>query len=73
MPRHNNKTARYTDLVEWDKAQFRLGDHAVPVNIEITGRTVRDYNWSGKKKIRVRIEFVQDGEPSDFTGGYAWI
>ena len=40
-----------------------------PVNIEITGRSVtyRD----GMAMMRCRVEWVRDGEPSDFDG--AWV
>ena len=62
---------------DWDKAQFRLprpaafsGDpiQSLGVNIVVTGRTVQRREcgfW-----VRVRIEFVGDGEPSEFTGGW---
>ena len=51
--------------------QFRLpscgGDLAV--NVVVTGRKVRccsgSWGW-----VRVKIEFVGDGEASDFTGGW---
>ena len=41
----------------------------VAVNVIITGRT--RIRRSGGYYVRVRIEFVGDGEPSTFTGG--WI
>lgn len=48
---------------------FRLMSHLgynLAVNIIITGRTVRSNG-----KVRCKIEFVGDGEPSVFTRG--WI
>jgi hypothetical protein len=61
----------------WDKAQFRLprpaafsGDpiQSLAVNVVVTGRTVQ--LREGGYWVRVRIEFVGDGEPSTFTGGW---
>jgi hypothetical protein len=59
---------------DWDKAQFRLtGQIAdVAVNVVVTGRTLRrgagSVDW-----VRVRVEFVGDGEPSSFSGGWMKI
>lgn len=62
---------------DWDKAQFRLktmsGEYGGPVksiavNIKVTGKTYQrfgDDQW-----IRVQIEWVGDGEPSTFSGGW---
>lgn len=42
-----------------------------PVNVTITGRTVQ---WKlGSPRVRVRIEFVDDGQPSTFAGGWLWL
>lgn len=40
-----------------------------PVNVEITGRKVWFRKFS-KPAVRVRIEWVEDGEPSTFTSGW---
>ena len=42
---------------------------SVAVKITITGRVIK--YTSCDKRLRCRIEFLKDGEPSDFTGG--WI
>lgn len=71
---------------DWDEAQFRIptsiradgpylptpsGYVEVAVNVEITGRTLRWRGWNrGGSWVRVRIEFVGDGEPSTFSGGW---
>ena len=62
---------------DWDRAQFRLlRPNAFPsdpiqslaVNIVITGRTWQ--RRQGDYWVRLRIEFVGDGEPSVFVGGW---
>jgi hypothetical protein len=62
---------------DWDQAEFRLPrPNAFPndpiqslaVNIVITGRTWQ--RREGDYWLRVRIEFVGDGEPSAFAGGW---
>lgn len=59
---------------DWDAAQFRikLGSNgpikSLAVNVEITGRTIQYHNlayW-----IRIKIEFVGDGEPSQIYRGW---
>jgi hypothetical protein len=61
----------------WDKADFRLNsatftDESMAVNIKITGRTFqRPWGFNSPRAVRVRIEFVGDGEPSSFSG--AWM
>jgi len=60
---------------EWDKAQFYL---TMPrtrmkraVNITVTGRTFQKPNGKyGPEAVRIKIEFVGDGEPSTFAGGW---
>lgn len=61
---------------DWDKADFRIESGRWPyskiaINITITGRTVQ-YTGSGAK-VRIKIEFVGDGEPSEYTGGWLFI
>lgn len=41
---------------------------AVAANIVVTGRTVQ--RKAGMYMVRVRIEFVGDGDPSTYTSGY---
>ena len=58
---------------EWEGASFRLeGRHsASAVNVTVSGRKVR---WhEDAPAVRVRIEWVREGEPSDFSHGWAWL
>lgn len=58
----------------WDQAEFYLptgytaGITKIAVNITVTGRTWQRH--SGDLWVRVRIEFVGDGEPSVFHKGW---
>jgi hypothetical protein len=55
--------------------QFRLPahDYRLAVNIKVTGKAYWTRTYSGPSfKSRVRIEFVGDGEPSSFCGGYIY-
>jgi hypothetical protein len=58
----------------WDKAQFYLPTNSggpikeLAVNVTVTGRTLQ--RMQGDLFVRVKIEFVGDGEPSTFTGGW---
>ena len=65
--------ANLHDYPEWSKADFYLQGryHQVAVNVTVTGRTFqRPWGYSGPKAVRVKIEFVGDGEPSTFSGGW---
>ena len=61
---------------DWDKAEFRWPNpipewqqsHAIAVNVEVTGRTIRYY--SGEAWVRVKLTWVGDGEPDTTTGGF---
>lgn len=59
---------------EWNMAQFYLPTNSngpvksLAVNVTITGRTLR--RKDDNDCIRVKIEFVGDGEPSTFTKGW---
>lgn len=59
---------------DWNKAQFRLPTgssgpiKSLAVNVTITGRTWQ--RREGDLWVRVRVEFVGDGEPSVFVGGW---
>jgi len=62
---------------DWNNAEFRLprpnafpGDpiQSLAVNVVITGRSFQ--RREGDYWCRVRIEFVGDGEPSVFVGGW---
>jgi|SRR5215469_6353966 len=62
---------------DWDKAAFRWPNpihewresHAIACNLKITGRTFQERN--GKNfYVRVRFEWVGDGEPSTYSGGW---
>lgn len=60
---------------DWDKADFYLptgyqcGITKVAVNIKVTGRTLRR-RYGDSQWVRIKIEFVGDGEPSTFLGGW---
>ena len=81
MPDGWSETFIYSKLVEANEidrdvlgASFRIitGHEAIPtlpVNVNVTGRTAR--RWGGGLRTRIKIEFVKDGEPSEFSNG--WI
>lgn len=58
----------------WDVARFRLPTgsagpvESLAVNVVATGRTWQ--RREGGYWVRVRVEFVGDGEPSVFAGGW---
>lgn len=62
---------------DWDQAQFRFPTWAlgpnkgVACNVVVTGRTfqVRE----GARWVRCQVEFVGDGEPSTFAGGWVLV
>jgi len=53
--------------------EYRLHSRGgnLAVNVRITGRPYPTSNYNLWKS-RCRIEFVGDGEPSIFAGGYIW-
>jgi hypothetical protein len=61
---------------DWDQAEFRLPSLSYPdvsfaVNIRITGRTFQRRPYSDLNWVKVEIEAVGDGEPSEFFPGWA--
>jgi hypothetical protein len=61
----------------WDKADFAWDVFCdgpikeLAANVYVTGRTVQ---WkSGCQVVRVRVEFVGDGEPSTFANGWMYF
>ena len=53
----------------WDGCQFvlpsaRYSNESYAVNVKVTGRT------DVRGMVRVQLEFVKDGEPSSFQGGW---
>lgn len=46
------------------------GNHTYPVNITITGRTLRFDNRFSRPYMRIRIEWVHDGKVSTYSPGY---
>jgi hypothetical protein len=64
---------------DWDKANFRFPNpiwdwretHAIACNIQITGRTFQ-YR-QGDYYVKVRIEWVGDGEPNSYSEGWAKV
>lgn len=60
----------YEDIsVAWPNPVFE--DRAGAVKVEITGRTVQ--YQCGEAFVRVRVEFLDDDEPSTFVGGRAFL
>lgn len=72
---------------DWDQAQFRIptgiraggaftmtpsGYVEIAINVEVTGRTWQRAPYTGTLRVRCRIEFVGDGEPSSFSGGWLY-
>ena len=61
----------------WEAAQFYLPTNSggpvesLAVNVQITGKTLQRRN--GSSMVKVKIEFVGDGEPSTFTGGWMLV
>lgn len=61
---------------DWDKAEFRYPNpipawrksRATACNVKITGRVPQ--LLTGAWWLRARIEWVGDGEPSTFSGGW---
>ena len=59
---------------DWDKASFYLPTNSggpikeLAVNVTVTGHTLQ--RRQGDLYVRVKVEFVGDGEPSTFTGGW---
>lgn len=64
---------------DWEAAEFRFpcwALHAekvkgVACNIAITGRTFKVVQ--GQRWVRCKVEFVGDGEPSTFVGGWVLV
>lgn len=62
---------------DWEEAQYRLPTNSggpvtsLAVNVMVTGRTVQRDNAS--PAVRVRIEFVGDGELSSFVSGWMHV
>jgi len=61
---------------DWDKAQFYLPTNQpvvkeVATNVTVTGRTLQ--RRQGSLYVRCQIEFVGDGEPSTFSGGWMLV
>lgn len=58
----------------WEPAQFYIPTSSggpikqLAVNVTITGRTWQ--RREGEYWVRVKIEFVGDGEPSEYTSGW---
>jgi hypothetical protein len=62
----------------WDGCDFRYPNpirewatkHAIACNVHITGRTFQDRMGDGRRWVRVKIEWVGDGEPNTYAGGW---
>lgn len=63
-------TPGYKDS-EWPGCQFRYESYRSGWHIAINVRVTGGPKWNGRCwKSRCKIEFVGDGEPSTFSGGY---
>lgn len=68
------------EACDWEGAPWRVdtgrtwldGTPIKPaIRVEVTGRKVR---WiDGRRRVRVRITWVGDGEPDSYSGGWLWI
>jgi hypothetical protein len=47
--------------------KFR-SDRGIAMNVKVTGRTFQTFH--GVRAVRVEVEFVGDGEPSEFVHGW---
>lgn len=64
---------------DWEAAEFRfpcwaLGSErvkGVACNVTVTGRTFKVVQ--GQRWVRCKVEFVGDGEPSTFVGGWVLV
>lgn len=62
---------------DWSEADFYLPTNsggpikALAVNVTITGYTLK--RMMDSQYVRVKIEFVGDGEPSTFSGGWLHV
>ena len=62
---------------DWEAAAFRIPTtngviRSLAVNVTVTGRTLQRLSGGGLW-VRVRVEFVGDGEPSTYAGGWLLI
>jgi hypothetical protein len=62
---------------DWDMADFRwplqADGESRAVNIEITGRTFQRNRRANTSTVKVRIEYVGDGEPSVYVDGLMYV
>ncbi len=61
---------------DYHGSQFRIDTNngyipSLPVNITVTGHPQYDQYYK-KHKSRIKIEFVHDGEPNTFSGGFIY-
>ena len=57
-----------------DTIRILTGQDIIPsldIKVTVTGKTLFKCSCCNQYKARVSVEFLKDGEPSDFTGG--WI
>lgn len=62
---------------DWHEAMYRLQCNnglvdSVAANITVTGRTVQ-YSPSQGARVRIKVEFVGDGEPSTYTAAWLYL
>lgn len=61
------------NCTDWDEASFRVSTCLcmLACNVEVTGRTVQFHGW--QPRMRCRVEFVGDCEPSTFCRGWLYL
>ena len=69
---------RIKDCTDWDRAEFRLPSANYfniesAINLEVSGRQVRWINNVRDQAVRVKIEWLRDEEPSDFSYGWLYL
>lgn len=61
--------------IGWDGCDYRLTSRhyaeGVPCNVTVTGKAPQRRH--GGQCLRVRIEWVRHGEPSETCGGWLWV
>lgn len=70
---------------DWSEAQFRIisgtpatsptdsGMIEPAINLTLTGRSVQFAPHNRAPRVRVRIEWIGDGEPSEYSHGWLYL
>ena len=60
------------DVLRVDCGHGDMYPNGLAIKIKITGRTWQREYRGANYRIRIEIEFLGDGEPSDFSGGWLY-